>query len=115
MALVNAIVQKTESEEKVRKAILNIFPDARLRFDGEKLSGDCDLANFFTLASRQHISDSLLSAIRKNASNGNSFIELNKTAALAGLLGRDEGSPLGAIQVAAPLAEFEAGLISKPV
>ena len=110
MATVEAPVHATESAEKIRRAILSIFPGARLKNDGKTLAGECDLTNFFALAKREQLRSVLLSVAVGNAREGKTFIDLNKVAALAGLLSVDEGSVLGAIRINAQLADFEAGL-----
>lgn len=104
----------TESEESVKRAILRLFPGTELRNAEGRMEGECDLVNFFELVRRQQARASFLAVARSNASGRETFLELNKTAALAGIVAVDAGSPMGPIRVRAPLQEFEEGFNNRP-
>lgn len=110
MAKLAVDLKPTEDVEKVKRAVLRLFPDAKLKASAKKISGSASLENFFKLAKQQHIRSSLFSAARENLKGENGSIALSKMAACAGMLGLDEDFPLGKICVSAPLKEFEAGL-----
>ncbi len=57
-AIIHAIKEPTESTEKLKDAILNLFPSAELSFDGRHLKGETDdLDHFRTLLREQRIRD----------------------------------------------------------
>jgi predicted RNA binding protein with dsRBD fold (UPF0201 family)/dephospho-CoA kinase len=86
---VSALVSPTELEEKVRRAIENIFPGARLRMIKQKgyvdrLEGTAGLDHLHDLLRRQRILDTARSAMFKGLKDDEISFELNKQAAYMG-------------------------------
>ena len=84
-------VKPTEDLAKLKKAVSNLFPDARLKFAKAKISGTTDGKNFWELADSQLIKPT----VEKGFEQG--YIELSKAAALKGHVNIDIGSSIGAI------------------
>jgi predicted RNA binding protein with dsRBD fold (UPF0201 family)/cytidylate kinase len=102
---VSALVFPTEPEEKVRQAILNIFPDAKLHFIQEKgyvdrLEGTAGLDHLHELLRKQKILDTARDAMHKGLKDSEISYELNKQAAYMGDLNfLDHDVALGGINV----------------
>ncbi|MCJ2520437.1 MAG: hypothetical protein LN412_05760 [Candidatus Thermoplasmatota archaeon] len=97
--LVKAPCQPTESVSKVKRAILNLFPDARLT-EGEVISGEAeDLERLAELLRTQRIRDSAREVIRGSIRDDRIVLHLNKQAALVGKVSFSTLSPLGDIVV----------------
>lgn len=102
---VSALVFPTEPEEKVRQAILKIFPGARLRFirkEGyvDRLEGTAGLDSLHELLRKQKILDTARSAMYKGFKDGDISFELNKQAAYMGDLNfLDHDVALGGIYI----------------
>ncbi len=97
--LLEAPCNPTESPSKVKMAILNLFPDARL-VEGEVISGEAEsLERFAELLRTQRIRASAREVLL-GAIGGNRIVfHLNKQAALAGKVSFSALSPLGDILV----------------
>lgn len=97
-------VKKTESPDKVKKAVLNIFPDAELELGEDVLSGRAkDIAIFKELLVNQRIRTTARAVLlrAKNTEKTVKFM-LNKQVAYVGKLNfvdSDECRPLGDIEV----------------
>jgi len=91
----------TESEEKVREAVLRIFPDAELRCEGEMLLGEAEeLDTFLDIIKRHRIRDSAREFLLRRKSSGEYIFELNKQVATVGVVNFvEEQQPLGSILV----------------
>jgi predicted RNA binding protein with dsRBD fold (UPF0201 family)/adenylate kinase family enzyme len=102
---VSALVFPTEPEEKVRHAVENIFPDAKLRLIQEKgyvdrLEGSAGLDNLHELLRKQKILDTARSAMYDGLNGREISFELNKQAAYIGELNfLDHDVALGGIYV----------------
>jgi predicted RNA binding protein with dsRBD fold (UPF0201 family)/dephospho-CoA kinase len=102
---VSALVYPTELEEKVRHAIENVFPGARLRMIKQKgyvdrLEGTAGLDRLHELLRRQRILDTARSAMFKGLKDSEISFELNKKAAYMGDLNfLDHEVALGGIYV----------------
>jgi len=97
-AMVWAPVYATESAESVEKAITNIFPDARLSFEEDKLTGDASLDKLQELLRKQKIRDSARTVLL-NSKRGNKIeFDLNKQVAFVGKVNFGRSS-LGSIHV----------------
>jgi predicted RNA binding protein with dsRBD fold (UPF0201 family) len=83
-AHVSCLVCPSEDPDKVRKAILNIFPDASLEVTERGLEGTASLDRFKDLIRRQKILDSTRSMMFKGIRNGYITIHLNKQVAFVG-------------------------------
>jgi predicted RNA binding protein with dsRBD fold (UPF0201 family) len=88
---VSALVFPTEPEEKVRHAIENVFPGARLRMIKQKgyvdrLEGTAELDRLHELLRKQKILDTARSAMLRGLANGEAEVsfELSKQAAYMG-------------------------------
>jgi len=96
-----AACHPTEDREKVHRAILNIFPDARFE-DAEDsviaLSGSGEALREAIL--NQHIRDTARSVMRRGMSGNGTSFALNKQAAFMGKVSFIEGyAVLGGIDV----------------
>jgi len=91
----------TESEEKVREAVLRICPDAELRCEGEMLLGEAEeLDTFLDIIKRHRIRDSAREFLLRRKSSGEYIFELNKQVATVGVVNFvEEQQPLGSILV----------------
>jgi predicted RNA binding protein with dsRBD fold (UPF0201 family)/adenylate kinase family enzyme len=102
---VSALVYPTELEEKVRHAVENIFPGARLRMIKlkgyvDRLEGDAGLDRLHELLRRQMILDTARSAMFKGLKDDEISFELNKQAAYMGYVNfLDHEAALGGIYV----------------
>ncbi|MDI6888830.1 MAG: RNA-binding domain-containing protein [Methanocellales archaeon] len=93
-----APVYATESVERVKKVVTNIFPDARLRFEEDKLTGDASLDKLQELLRKQKIRDSARTVLL-NCKKGNKIeFDLNKQVAFVGKVNFGSSS-LGSIHV----------------
>src|SRR5271157_3935397 len=101
----SALVFPTEPEEKVRHAIENIFPGARLQMIKQKgyvdrLEGSAGLERLHELLREKRILDTARSAMFKGLKSHEISFELNKQAAFMGELSfLDYEMPLGGIYV----------------
>lgn len=91
----------TEVEERVRQAILNIFPDAVIEVMDSGLEASAsDLEEFITKIRNQKIRNTARSLLLKSIGDDCLVFRLNKQAAFAGKINFTEGdSPLGDIEV----------------
>ncbi len=102
-------VHPTEDEERVRKAIHNIFPDAEIDTTGSDLEASAySLGEFARKITDQRIRDTARSVLRRSISDEKITFHLNKQAALAGKVNFTDGnSVLGDIEVRITTAEPE--------
>ncbi len=98
---IRTVINPTEDEEKVRKAIENIFPDAELKREGRYLRGETDSPDVFREKLRaQRILDAARGMMVKGRKNGRTVIYLNKQAAYAGKINfTDENAILSPLVV----------------
>jgi len=101
---VRAEVRRTESPEKVRRAVLNIFPEVRLEEAGGEIRGESGelraLSRFRELLRRQAVLDAARSVMRAGASGDVISFMLNKQAAYVGKVSFTDGeTPMGPIVV----------------
>ncbi|MEM3397245.1 MAG: RNA-binding domain-containing protein [Thermoplasmata archaeon] len=91
----------TEEPEKVIIAVTNIFPDAMLIFEDEKmLVGTAkSLEHFATLIRNAKIRDTVRAELYRNLSGNKTHFRLNKQVAFAGSVSFSIGEPLGEIYV----------------
>ena len=91
----------SEDPERVRQAVLNIFPDADLDMSDGTLSGETDsVEHFGAQIRRQRILDAVRSVLIKGRRGGNITFNLNKQAAFAGKISfAEEKTILGTIRV----------------
>jgi len=102
---VEAEVRKTEDPEKVKKAILSIFPGLQLDIKKDVICGEGSdvmlLSRFRELLRKQAILDAARSVMNAGVSDENSMcFRLNKQAAFVGKVSFTNGeSPMGPIVV----------------
>jgi len=90
----------SEDPEKVKNAILRIFPSTELMETEKGFEGDADLKNFSSLIRKQKILDSTRNMMFKGARDGKITIRLNKQVATVGKVSFAEPrSILGALEV----------------
>lgn len=100
----------TEDAERVRRCLLNIFPDAELREEEGKVTATTGtLSRFKELIRNHRILDSTRAVMLRGMADDAIRFLLNKQAALVGKISFAEGSaPLGHIEVIISGDELEA-------
>jgi hypothetical protein len=99
---VEADVNPTEDPEKVKAAVLSIFPGAELQTKGQKLAGNAVLSVFKEQLEKEKIRVTICTILDSNFSEGKSYVDLHKLAAVAGRVSVDEEFPLGKIRLTVP-------------
>lgn len=90
----------SEDEEKVRSAVLSIFPDAELSLNDGRLEGDATLDKFSKAIRRQKILDATRAVMIMNSRGNVTRLSLNKQVATVGKVSFADKRPvLGAIEV----------------
>ncbi len=99
--VVRASLFPTEDPEKVRNALLNLFPAAEVTTEeDEMIARTKDLSRFKELIRNHRILDSTRAIMLRGASEGTITFQLNKQAAYVGKISFAEGRPpLGPIMV----------------
>jgi len=93
-------VNPSEDEEKVRGAVLSIFPDADLSLEDGMLSGAATLDRFHRMIRNQRILDATRSVLIRNMRGNATWMNLNKQVATVGKVSFADRNPvLGAIEV----------------
>ncbi len=102
-------LRPTEDPEKVRRAILNLFPESEIAIDGgEVVAKTLSLERFETMIRNQRILDSVRHALLAGASPGSTVISLNKQTAFVDRVSLSEGkAALGNIEVTIESEEIE--------
>ena len=98
---VSCPVFPSEDPEKVRQAVLNMFPGIELNADNSALSGETDsLEHFSAQIRRQRILDTARSVLMKGRRKDRTVFNMNKQAAFAGKISfAEERTILGTINV----------------
>jgi predicted RNA binding protein with dsRBD fold (UPF0201 family) len=98
---IRARVYPTEDVNKVKRAILNIFPDAILRVEGDFILGETtNLENFAELLKEQRIRDSARRVLLGNFYDDKIEFEISKQAAFVGKVSFSVGNvALGNIKI----------------
>jgi len=91
----------TEDGERVRRCLLNIFPEAELEEDeGTIRARTDDLSRFKEIIRNNRILDSTRAVMLRGLTEDGIFFQLNKQAAFVGKISFAEGNaPLGHIEV----------------
>jgi predicted RNA binding protein with dsRBD fold (UPF0201 family) len=98
-ATVATPLRPTENADRVRQAILNIFPEARLAGD-DGIAGDAgSLDHFGELLRRQRIRDSAHEVLTGAVRGDRMVFYLNKQAAYVGRVSFSAHAPLGDVCV----------------
>ncbi|MBE6517691.1 MAG: hypothetical protein IJV90_04115 [Candidatus Methanomethylophilaceae archaeon] len=93
-------VNPSEDEEKVKSAVLSIFPDAELELGERGFEGSGSLDKFSRLIRKQKILDATRGVLLANLRGDHTFMNLNKQVATVGKVSFSNPRPvLGAIQV----------------
>jgi predicted RNA binding protein with dsRBD fold (UPF0201 family) len=90
---IEADLKPTENPKKIIEAIKNIFPDSNPKVKKNKIIGDTDGKKFEELIAKQNIKATIYKEMQKG------YIDINKLAALAGIVSIDEDFPLGKIRL----------------
>jgi len=97
---VSCAVFPSESPEKVRRAVLNIFPDAVIEMIDGNIQATASMEHFGEQIRRQKILDTARSVLIKGRNGERSRFNLNKQAAYAGKISfTEERTVLGTIKV----------------
>ena len=97
---VSCPIYPSEKSDKVKKAIINIFPDAELEETGRGFKGTASLDYFSKLIRKQEILDSTRSMLFKGIRDSRTVIHLNKQVATVGKVSfTDARCILGSIDV----------------
>jgi len=99
---IEADLLPTEDRKKVLLALSNLFPDSKFKKEGYRLIGEADLSRFKELLEKEEIRTAIEAALDDNLAGEKAFLDLNKTAALAGRVAIDESSPFGKIRLQVP-------------
>jgi predicted RNA binding protein with dsRBD fold (UPF0201 family) len=102
-------LRPTEDPEKVRTAILNLFPESEIAEDqGQVVAKTASLERFMTLIRNQKILDSIRHKLLDGMSPGSTIISLNKQAAFVKRVSLSEGrTALGNMEVTIGSEEIE--------
>jgi hypothetical protein len=94
-------LRPTEDPEKVRTAILNLFPECEIAIDPAEVVGKtASLDRFKTLIRNQKILDSVRKSLLSGMTSSSTVISLNKQAALVKRVSLSEGrTALGNMEV----------------
>ncbi len=110
---VRAELFPTEDPARVKNAVSNLFPDARLTGEGNFiLCRPVEIGPLLKLIADQKIKYAFVEEINRNAEGSRFCIKFNKQAALAGRVNIiDEPKPLGSIELSGevnnPVLHFE--------
>jgi len=98
--LISCSVYPSEDQEKVKDAILNIFPDASLERTDKGFKGEAGIGRFRELIRKQKILDSTRSMMFKGIRGNKIVLHLNKQVATVGKISFTEPKTiLGTIMI----------------
>ncbi len=105
-------VHPSESEEKVKRALRNLFPQLEFAREGDRLLGESSdpsaLSRIHQLLRAHQILDTARSVLFRNKTDNRTCFALNKQAAFVGKLSFTDGeSPLGPIMVELEAPDLE--------
>ena len=102
-------LRPTEDPEKLRTAILNLFPGSAITIDQDQVKATTDtLERFMTLIRNQKILDSIRGKLLAGISSDSTTISLNKQAAFVNRVSLSEGrAALGNIEVSIESEDIE--------
>jgi predicted RNA binding protein with dsRBD fold (UPF0201 family) len=100
-AKVRASLHPTEDQDKVCRALLNLFPEAKITTREKEVVGATDdLSRFKEIIRNHRILDSARAVMLKGICDGRISFQLNKQAAYVGKISFAEGAtPLGNLLV----------------
>ncbi len=108
--LASARLYPTEEAERVRRCLLNLFPEAVLEEDeGTMMAKTDDLSRFKEIIRNHRILDSTRAVMLRGMTEDGIMFQMNKQAAFVGKISFVEGNaPLGHIEVIIKGDELEA-------
>jgi predicted RNA binding protein with dsRBD fold (UPF0201 family) len=94
-------VHATEDPEKVRKAIVRLFPDVEFLEEGQELvARGTDLTTFKDIIRKMRILDTTRSQLIRGRGEGETSLNINKQVAYVGKVSFiEEETPLGVLRV----------------
>ena len=109
LVTIRAPLRPTEDVEKIRTAILNLFPVSAITSDTDQVRATTDsLERFKTMIRNQKILDSIRNKLLAGISSDSTTISLNKQAAVVNRVSLSEGrTPLGHIEVTIESEDIE--------
>jgi uncharacterized protein len=109
LVTIRTLLRPTEDPEKVRTAILNLFPESEIAIlQGEVVAKTASLERFMTLIRNQKILDSVRKALLSGVSTGSASVSLNKQAAFVRRVSLSEGrAALGNMEVTIESEDIE--------
>jgi hypothetical protein len=109
LATIRVPLRPTEDPEKVRRAILNLFPESEITIGGgEVVAKTLSLERFEIMIRNQRILDSIRHALLAGVSPSSTVISLNKQTAFVNRVSLSEGkTALGNIEVTIESEEIE--------
>ncbi len=97
---VEAACRSTENPAKVKRALLNLFPDLIFEREDERVIGETSsLEKLRELIRNQKIRDTARGQLLAGRSGDRTVVHLSKQAAFMGIVNFAAGSPLGDISV----------------
>ncbi len=106
---ITAECNPTEDVDKVRKSILNIFPDSEIRRDGGLIALSSKTERLKELVWEQKIIDTARMVLKRGRSGNATSFQLNKQVAYTGKVSFiEEPSPLGNLRVTIEDQDIEA-------
>jgi uncharacterized protein len=110
-AFVSCPVYPSEDPEKVKAAVLRLFPGTELSEEGGMLKGAVSLEHFSKVIRRQQILDTARSVFFKGIRDNSTTIRLNKQVATMGKVSFTEmRTVLGAIELTVEDGDLEAAI-----
>jgi len=102
----------TENKEKVKQALLNMFPEGEVEeLEGELIVRTASGERFRQLIIDHHIRDTARSVLLRGVTGDRTFFRLNKQVAAVGKLSFAEGAPpLGTIDVEVTAEDMSAAI-----
>ncbi len=109
LVTIRTLLRPTEDPEKVRTAILNLFPDCEIATgQGEIVAKAASLERFKTMIRNQKILDSIRKTLLSGVSPGSTSLSLNKQAAFVKRVSLSEGrAALGNMEVTIESEDIE--------
>jgi uncharacterized protein len=109
LVTIRTLLRPTEDPEKVRTAILNIFPESDIVVGQDEIvAKTASLERFMTLIRNQKILDSIRKTLLSGTSTGSTHISLNKQAAFVRRVSLSEGrAALGNMEVTIETEDVE--------
>ena len=90
-----ASIFPTEDEERVSKAVLNLFPDAKITVEGNMLNAIAPNMDYFIKRMKQqNIRDSARKVLFNSVKDSSIIFHLNKQAAFVGKVNFTEGNSI---------------------